>query len=332
MATKLKLKYTGEFQPESELEYPPIRRKIYPYSADDDLIEAVNLAIDLRMPLLLEGEPGCGKSRLAHALVYELNQRNLDQRTLENPYPIEYGFYSVQSVSKATDSLYLYDYIGRLQAAQIGQAMRASGQNTTTQTRDPANPKDWVEYRPLGEAFYKSQKGKKEGIQSVVLIDEIDKADRDFPNDLLQIIEDRAFTIQETGDEIKASEDVSPIIIITSNREKSLPPAFLRRCLYHYIPFPKEDRLKEILSLRFKDRSKEIIDTAIERFMKIRKAQEEEKAEGEKKVSTSELIAWFQSLLGYSDDELLEKLGASKLPHASVLLKSRDDLDRYGGR
>ncbi|MEG3437974.1 MoxR family ATPase [Pannus brasiliensis CCIBt3594] len=324
MATKLK--YTGKIQPDLEDEYPPIRRKIYPYSADEDLIEAVNLAIDLRMPLLLEGEPGCGKSRLAHALVYELNHVN---GTLEKPYPIEYGFYSVQSVSKATDSLYLYDYIGRLQAAQIGQAMQASGQNIETKMKDPANPENWVDYRPLGNAFKNSQQ---DGIQSVVLIDEIDKADRDFPNDLLQIIEDRAFTIQETGVEIKAREDASPIIIITSNREKSLPPAFLRRCLYHYIPFPDEEKLKEILSLRFKDRSKEIIDTAIDRFLEVRSAQEDEKAEGEKKVSASELIAWFQSLLRYPEDELLEKLGADKLPHASVLLKSRDDLDHYSER
>ncbi len=320
---KLSLTYTGEIQPKSGLYYEPIQQKIYPYDAGDELIEVVNLAIELGMPLLLEGEPGCGKSRLAHALVYEFNYR-------QESNPIKYYEWIVQSTSKAEDSLYQYDYIGRLQAAQIsGILSQKEIEESSSEPKNPATSKDWVDLQPLGKAFKQSQ-DKQE--QSVVLIDEIDKADRDFPNDLLLAIESRRFFIKETGELIQANDQAFPLIIITSNQEKNLPNAFLRRCIYHYIELPNQERLRKILTERFTDAEQEVIIKAVDRFQEVRTSQDETKSEGEKKVSTSELIAWFKSLLKYKPEEIIAKLKEDKLPHASVLLKSRTDLQDYGTR
>ena len=320
---KLSLTYTGEIQPKSDLYYEPIQQKIYPYDAGDELIEVVNLAIELGMPLLLEGEPGCGKSRLAHALVYEFNYRQ------ENN-PIKYYEWTVQSTSKAEDSLYQYDYIGRLQAAQISGILSQKGtEESSSEQKNPAISKDWVDLQALGKAFKQSRD---EEEQSVVLIDEIDKADRDFPNDLLLAIESRRFFIKETRDLIPANEQAFPLIIITSNQEKNLPNAFLRRCIYHYIELPNQERLRKILTERFTDAEQDVIIKAVDRFQEVRTSQDETKSEGEKKVSTSELIAWFKSLLKYKPEEIIAKLNEDKLPHASILLKSRTDLQDYGTR
>ncbi|NCQ70447.1 MAG: MoxR family ATPase [Microcystis aeruginosa W13-15] len=320
---KLSLTYRGKIQPESGLYYEPIQQKIYPYDAGDELIEVVNLAIELGMPLLLEGEPGCGKSRLAHALVYEFNYRQ------ENN-PIKYYEWTVQSTSKAEDSLYQYDYIGRLQAAQISGILSQKGTGeSSSEQKNPAISKDWVDLQALGKAFKQSRD---EEEQSVVLIDEIDKADRDFPNDLLLAIESRRFFIKETRDLIQANEQAFPLIIITSNQEKNLPNAFLRRCIYHYIELPNQERLRKILTERFTDAEQDVIIKAVDRFQEVRTSQDETKSEGEKKVSTSELIAWFKSLLKYKPEEIIAKLNEDKLPHASILLKSRTDLQDYGTR
>ncbi|ROI04219.1 MoxR family ATPase [Microcystis aeruginosa FACHB-524] len=328
---KLSLTYRGKIQPKSDLYYEPIQQKIYPYDAGDELIEVVNLAIELGMPLLLEGEPGCGKSRLAHALVHEFNNG-------QQSGPIKYYEWIVQSTSKAEDSLYQYDYIGRLQAAQISgilsqkeieESSSEQKNPATSKQKNPATSKDWVDLQPLGKAF-KQSKDKQE--QSVVLIDEIDKADRDFPNDLLLAIESRRFFIKETGELIQANDQAFPLIIITSNQEKNLPNAFLRRCIYHYIELPNQERLRKILTERFTDAEQEVIIKAVDRFLEVRTSQDETKSEGEKKVSTSELIAWFKSLLKYKPEEIIAKLNEDKLPHASVLLKSRTDVQDYGTR
>ncbi len=328
---KLSLTYRGKIQPKSDLYYEPIQQKIYPYDAGDELIEVVNLAIELGMPLLLEGEPGCGKSRLAHALVHEFNNG-------QQSGSIKYYEWIVQSTSKAEDSLYQYDYIGRLQAAQISgilsqkeieESSSEQKNPATSKQKNPATSKDWVDLQALGKAFEQS-KDKQE--QSVVLIDEIDKADRDFPNDLLLAIESRRFFIKETGELIQANDQAFPLIIITSNQEKNLPNAFLRRCIYHYIELPNQERLRKILTERFTDAEQEVIIKAVDRFLEVRTSQDETKSEGEKKVSTSELIAWFKSLLKYKSEEIIAKLNEDKLPHASVLLKSRTDLQDYGTR
>jgi len=271
---KLSLTYRGKIQPKSDLYYEPIQQKIYPYDAGDELIEVVNLAIELGMPLLLEGEPGCGKSRLAHALVHEFNNG-------QQSGSIKYYEWIVQSTSKAEDSLYQYDYIGRLQAAQIsGILSQKEIEESSSEPKNPATSKDWVDLQPLGKAF-KQSKDKQE--QSVVLIDEIDKADRDFPNDLLLAIESRRFFIKETGEPIEADDQAFPLIIITSNQEKNLPNAFLRRCIYHYIELPNQERLRKILTERFTDAEQEVIIKAVDRFLEVRTSQDETKSEGEKK-------------------------------------------------
>ena len=160
-----------------------------------------------------------------------------------------------------------------------------------------------------------------------MLIDEIDKADIDFPNDLLLELDERRFIVEETGQKIQAKKGAEPIVFITSNDEKDLPDAFLRRCLFYFIEFPQRERLVEIIKLHFCDASEDLVDKAVERFQELRKSMEGDKGEAGKKVSTSELIDWFHVLSQYPDDEALAKVDG-KLP-ASILLKSWDDHSRY---
>lgn len=154
----------------------------------------------------------------------------------------------------------------------------------------------------------------------------IDKADLDFPNDLLLELDEQRFVVEETGQTVVATQP--PIIFITSNDEKELPDAFLRRCLFHYVKFPDPARLVEIVHAHFPKAQQAIVDTAIHRFLVLRKEMYREKGEAGKKVSTSEFIDWFRVLQRYSQDEALAKL-EGRLPFASVLLKSWDDHDRY---
>lgn len=329
------LTYKGEVQPqpnntiivnprEGSDEQTDLR--IYPYYPSQGLIEAVNLAIKLRLPLLLEGEPGVGKSRLAHSLVYELNDqiaKHNKKRGTKKEKPVDFYYWNVQSISKGQDALYTYDYVGRLQAAQLKEA------NLEDDDRDPKDIESFVEYQPLGLAFKRSKEEKR---QAVVLIDEIDKADRDFPNDLLLAIEERAFYVKETRQTIKADDEAIPIIIITSNQERKLPDAFLRRCLYHYIEFPSDtEALERILSGRFTKSDAEVRRQAIARFKTLREKMEFDKGEG-KKVSISELINWFDALSTYPEkDVILEVLNQEPLPFRQALLKSQEDIEEYGG-
>jgi MoxR-like ATPase len=330
---KMDLEYTGDVQPpnRTSILVNPNKKttqqteiKIYPYYPDEGLKEAVQLAIQLRLPLLLEGEPGCGKSRLAHDLVYELNhQKNGEHKEIADFY-----YWNVKSTSKGQDALYTYDYIGRLQAAELRNTNQVKDKD-----KDPKVAENFVEYQPLGQAFKESQDREK---LSVVLIDEIDKADRDFPNDLLLAIEERAFYIKETQTIVKASEDAIPIIIITSNQEKKLPDAFLRRCLYHYIELPTEseklkNQLERIIKGRFSESPEQVVQKAIERFCLLRGAMDADKMDGEKKVSTSELISWFEALIKYPPEKALEMLEQEKIPLAQALLKSKEDIEEYGG-
>lgn len=315
----LSLEYEGkDIQPESGEWNEIIESEIYPYYPEDDLIEAVNLAIQLNRPLLLEGEPGCGKSRLAHAIVYEFSQK----------YPEinwRFRFWNVQSTSKAQDGFYSYDYIGRLQAAQL--------QNLSLPTeRNPQKLDDFVEYGAVGYAFIQHD------CRTVVLIDEIDKADTDFPNDLLLAIEANKFEIKEIAERKNqeaeekrwkyANRNAPPIIIITSNHEKDLPDAFLRRCLYHYIDFPKPSKLIDILNGRFKNPPQELVKKAVNQFLELREEMEDSKGDIGKKVSTSELIDWFTILNSYPPDKAIEKLEAG-YPFKSTLLKTREDYNDY---
>jgi MoxR-like ATPase len=287
------LEYTGVAQPKSAAELP--------YLPSRELVEAVNLAIYLERPLLLKGEPGCGKTQLASAVAEELG------------LPLE-GWY-VKSTSRARDGLYTYDAVGRLRDAQLAGSNRL----TEEQIRKADDPATYVRWGPLGRAFRNPQR-------TVVLIDEIDKADIDFPNDLLLELDKQQFLVEETGEEIKAQ--VPPIVFITSNDEKDLPDAFLRRCLFHFVEFPDHDRLVQIILARFPSAPEELVNQAVSRFLTLREDMKRDKGEAGKKVSTSELIDWFQVLRRYPKDEALGHLGG-QLPFPGVLLKSWEDHIRY---
>lgn len=209
-------KYQGRKQPSPE---ECERYGLQPYLPSEPLIEAVNLTIFLKKrPLLLKGDPGCGKTRLAQAVAYELG--------------LPYEPWYIQSTTKARDGLYTYDAVGRLHDAQLARF-------DEEQRSKVKNSSEYIEMGPLGRAFQNSQR-------TVVLIDEIDKADIDFPNDLLMELDQGWFDVEETRERVWAK--TKPIVLTTSNNEKDLPDAFLRRCLFYYMEFPPRDRLIEIIN------------------------------------------------------------------------------------
>jgi MoxR-like ATPase len=288
--------YTGKVQPKPEDQN---KIGVYPYLPSDELVDAVNLTIFLeKRPMLIKGDPGSGKTRLAQAVAYELG--------------LPYESWHVKSTSRARDGLYTYDAVRRLHDAQL--AGRAKGDSTQVD-----NPANYIRLGPLGRAFKNQQR-------TVLLIDEIDKADIDFPNDLLLELDEQRFIIEETGEEIKAHQP--PIVFITSNDEKDLPDAFLRRCLFHYIKFPSPPQLVAIVNAHFPASPPELVKAAVERFHKLYLRMKEEKGESGKKVSTSELIDWFAVLRHDSQDEILAQL-KGRLPYPEVLLKSWEDHMRY---
>jgi len=294
------LVYRGNVQPKPG-EIDATGQLLYPYLPNEELIEAVNLAIQLERPLLLKGEPGCGKTKLARAVAYELG------------LPFETWY--VKSTSRAKDGLYTYDAVGRLRDAQLASV----GQMSPEEMRKIKDPETYVNWGPLGNAFQNPQ-------CTVVLIDEIDKADIDFPNDLLLELDELRFVVEETRKEVRAN--ATPIVFITSNDEKDLPDAFLRRCLFHYVEFPDDERLIEIIHILFPQSSEELVEKAVVRFLELRDTMYKDKGNAGKKVSTSELIDWFKMLRRYPEDEILSKL-EGKLPFPGVLLKSWDDHRRY---
>lgn len=288
-------------------------REPEPYIAPPGLVRGVNLAIHVGRPLLLEGEAGCGKTRLARAVAFELG--------------LPLFVWQIRSTSKAQEGLYSYDAILRLHDVQIAQL---GGGNTTLASspsgplRDPGDPRDYRNLGPLGQAFAMSHS------PAVVLIDEIDKADIDFPNDLLAVLDEPwEFQIQETGEIIKAEK--KPIVIITSNKEKgNLPFPFLRRCVYYFIEFPDEITIKRIVEEHYKAReskpSAELIDAAARRFVKLR-------TDGNlhKSPSTSEFLDWVEALHNFapSTDEANDLIREGTLPYPSLLLKLRPDWQQY---
>lgn len=290
------LTYTGEVQPKPE-DYG--KNGVFPYLPSDELINAVNLTIFLeKRPLLIKGDPGSGKTRLARAVAYEMD--------------LPYEAWHIKSTSRARDGLYTYDAVRRLHDAQLAR----HAQRDSSPVDDPAN---YIQLGPLGRAFKNKQR-------TIVLIDEIDKADIDFPNDLLLELDEQWFVIEETGEKVEALEP--PIVFITSNDEKALPDAFLRRCLFHYIDFPSPTQLAAIVKAHFPSSSPDLVEAAIRRFQELRRQMEDQKRMAGKKVSTSELLDWFAVLRSHPEDEVFVLL-RGQLPFPEVLLKSWEDHARY---
>jgi MoxR-like ATPase len=252
------------------------------YIASDELKHAVNVAVALARPLLVRGEPGTGKTLLAENL----------SRALGLPLVR----WHVKSTTKARDGLYVYDTVARLHDSRFGGDVR-----------DIAK---YIKLGPLGEALAAKAR-------VVLLIDEIDKADIEFPNDLLLELDAMRFRIDETGEEIVARE--RPIVVITSNNEKELPDAFLRRCVFHYISFPDRELMAEIVRVHHPDITDRVLDSALETFFSLRATPRLRK-----KPSTSELIDWICALKKAGVD--LAKIGHG-IPFLGTLLKTEADVE-----
>ncbi|WP_353930991.1 MoxR family ATPase [Okeanomitos corallinicola TIOX110] len=314
--TDLNYQYTGEEQYQPE---PDRSKKLYPYYPDKNLIQAVNLAIVLERPLLLQGEPGCGKTLLAKAIAYEFQQ----QLNIEK-YP--FFSWSIKSTTRAKEGFYTYDTLARLRDAQL---VSNTGLNQTELAKVAARVNDekhteYIKYGALGKAF------QTEDYRPILLIDEIDKADIDFPNDLLEVLEESKFDIPEISETITSKQ--TPIIIITSNDEKELPDAFLRRCIYYYIEFPKPERLIKIVNSHLGkplDDKNQLVKKAVDKFIEVR--EEGTRRKDSKKPSTSELLDWVLWLKRYSQEEALEFVeNLEQHPHLlGVLLKNKDDQEYY---
>ena len=253
------------------------------YIAGEELRASVNVAVTLERPLLVRGEPGTGKTLLAEAVAEALDMPLL--------------VWGVKSTTRAQDGLYVYDTVQRLYDSQFGDG-------------DPSDIARYIRLGRLGEAFAAPER-------VVLVIDEIDKADLEFPNDLLWELDRMSFHIPETGVTVAAAH--RPVVIITSNAEKELPDAFLRRCVFHYISFPDPDEMQRIVRVHHPDLDDALLGAALEAFYVLRSFQGLQK-----RPTTSELIDWVQALViaGIPAERVL-----AELPFLGVVLKTPQDLE-----
>ena len=260
------------------------------YIATEDLMVAVNAAVTLERPLLIKGEPGTGKTVLAHEVAKALNKNIIE--------------WHIKSTTKAQQGLYEYDAVSRLRDSQLGE-------------EKVHDVKNYIKKGKLWQAF--------EAVERLVLlIDEIDKADIEFPNDLLQELDKMEFHVYETGETIKAK--LRPIVIITSNNEKELPDAFLRRCFFHYIRFPETETMKQIVDVHFPKIKPNLVAEALTQFYDIR-----ETPGLKKKPSTSEVLDWLKLLLVEDlEPEDMKRDGKDALPKLhGALLKNEQDVHLF---
>ena len=260
------------------------------YVATEDLTIAVNAAVTLERPLLIKGEPGTGKTELAKQVA-----RGLGLHMIE---------WNIKSTTKAQQGLYEYDAVSRLRDSQLGE-------------EKVHDVKNYIRKGKLWQAFEAEKK-------VVLLIDEVDKADIEFPNDLLQELDKMEFFVYETGKTIVAKQ--RPIVIITSNNEKELPDAFLRRCFFHYIRFPDEDTLRQIVKVHHPGIKDALLTTALTQFFELR-----EQPGIKKKPSTSEVLDWLKLLLAEDlTSEDIRREGANALPKLhGALLKNEQDVHLF---
>ena len=253
------------------------------YLTNESLQAAVNCALALERPLLVKGEPGTGKTLLAQAISESLG--------------LDLIHWPVKSTTRAQDGLYVYDTVQRLYDARFGDG-------------DIKDIRRYIKLGPMGRAFASSQR-------QILLIDEVDKADLEFPNDMLHELDRMRFVIPETGDEVVATQ--RPVVVITSNNEKELPDAFLRRCVFHFIDFPDTDLMKRIVRVHHPSVDGALVDQAVVAFYELRQVPRLRK-----RPSTSELVDWIAVLMqgGVGKERLVREL-----PFLGVLLKKEQDVE-----